>query len=947
MINYGEIEKKWQEEWQKAKIFESEVSDKEPYMITAAFPYPNAPQHIGHIRTYGTADVLARYKRMQGYNVLYPMGFHATGTPILAFAKRLQNKDKDLIAELHLFHIPDSEIEKMTDPLYIANYFIKEIESGMIRAGFSIDWRRKFISIEPFFSKFIEWQFGILNKKGYLVKGKHPVGWCPNENNAVGMHDTKHDVEPDIDKELSIKFKLDGEEAYLLCTTYRPETIVGVTNLFVNKDLTYILCKINEDPVPYYISKAASKMLSYQLKIEHIKELNGAELLAKKCINPINNEKLPILPGFFVKEDVGTGLVMSVPAHAPFDYYALQELRKSGYPVPELKPKKVVEIKEGGSIKSNEKEYLDMPAIAYINLFSKDKAALDVMLESATKLQYKEESHLGRMITKGYEGMTETDAREKITAAMIANKSAFEIYVLTNSPVICRCGFQVVVRVVDGQWFINYGDKAWKAEVKTELGEMAVLPEKTRKAFETAIDWIDLRAAERAQGLGTKFPLNPEHIIESLSDSTIYMSFYTISYMVREIPVESLKPEFFDFVFLHKGDTDSVSKSTGISYDIIKRCSESFNYWYRNTSRHSGPDLIFNHLTMYLFNHAAIFEHDYWPKQIAVNGSVLSEGEKMSKSLGNIVPLMDGIEKYGADLLRFVVVAGADLFSDSEFSAEAVQGVNERLEYIYNLTARINDYEAGELKHIDYWLYSKLNRKIKNVTQSMEKLELRNVSTAALYDSILELKRYLVRGGNNGMVIRDYITNIIFMLGPIVPHTAEELWHMLGNDTFVAMEKWPIADESMISDKIDGEEELVDHIIDDSKQVMELVKKKNSKEPKEVTLIVAEDWKLLLNNKLAKEKNIKSVMEAINAGTIKDGLDKEKAMKYVTHLAKKMNSIKMLNTSQEDEFKLLDEAKEYIEKALKCKLSIEMEGKSKSQRASFAMPQRPAIDATV
>ena len=139
MMDYNEIERKWQDAWDKAGIFSPDPGEKEAFMVTAAFPYANAPQHIGHLRTFGTADVVARYKRMRGYNVLYPMAFHATGTPILAFAKRIKNNDSELVKELQTFHVPDHEIEKMTDPLYIANYFIKEIREGMKLAGYSID----------------------------------------------------------------------------------------------------------------------------------------------------------------------------------------------------------------------------------------------------------------------------------------------------------------------------------------------------------------------------------------------------------------------------------------------------------------------------------------------------------------------------------------------------------------------------------------------------------------------------------------------------------------------------------------------------------------------------------------------------------------------------------------------------------------------------------------
>ena len=131
MINYKEIEQKWQKAWQDAKAYEPEVSDKESLMVFAAEPYLDMPQHVGHLRTYGTADVYARYMRMKGMNVLYPMCFHATGTPVLAIAKRLQNNDESLIKRLKAFHVSDKDIEKMKDPSYIAEYFRNEMKSSM------------------------------------------------------------------------------------------------------------------------------------------------------------------------------------------------------------------------------------------------------------------------------------------------------------------------------------------------------------------------------------------------------------------------------------------------------------------------------------------------------------------------------------------------------------------------------------------------------------------------------------------------------------------------------------------------------------------------------------------------------------------------------------------------------------------------------------------------
>ncbi len=570
MINYQEIEKKWQQAWADAKIFEVEPSDKESLMVSAAIPYVNAPPHMGHVRTYATPDVYARYMRMKGINVLYPFGFHATGTPVVGFAKRIAKGDTELINELKIFHVSDSDIAQMTSPEFIADYFIKQQEFEWRKAGLGIDWRRKFISTEPMFSKMIEWQFMRLKEKGYLTKGTHPVGWCTNENNAVGQHDTMHDVQPKIEEVVAIKFKDSASNVYFPCTTYRPETIYGVTNIFIKEDATYVIVQINGDQ--YYMSKEASFVLSHQFDIVIKGEIAGTDLLKKKAINPITKEEVPVLPGFFVKLDVGTGIVMSVPAHAPFDYAALERLKSGGYSMPAMEYKKIIDVEQkAGSIgKSLESSALggkrgnvmhrNIPALAYLELMGTDQNAMEEQLEIATKAAYKEESHYGVMLVGKYTGKAEPEARDALKDDMTKEKSAFVMFTIANpEPVVCRCGYKVIVNIVKDQWFINYGDENWKAQARKALASMKVYPEKYRKTFESLVDWIDERATESAQGLGTKFPFNPEHIIESLSDSTIYMTYYTYIPLLRASGVkpEQLKPEFFDYIVNSIGDVDS------------------------------------------------------------------------------------------------------------------------------------------------------------------------------------------------------------------------------------------------------------------------------------------------------------------------------------------------------------------------------------------------------
>jgi leucyl-tRNA synthetase len=945
MINYPEMEKKWQKVWEDLKVYEADPDNRPALLVTAALPYVNMPQHIGHLRTYSTADLLARYMRAKGFNVLYPMAFHKTGTPILAIAKRITSRDEDLIKELKMYDVDDESISKMVDPLYIADYFATVMERGMRRAGYGIDWRRKFDTIQPMFSKLVEWQFFKLKEKRLLSQGTHPVGWCTNENNAVGQHDTKGDVQPEIDEETVIKFKDVDSDIYFACATLRPETIYGVTNIFVDPKARYVIANIEGER--YYLSKNAASTLSYQKKISVESELIGDELLKKRALNPITGDALPVLPGFFVKDETGTGVVMSVPAHAPFDYAALERLKVERYSMPELNYKKVIEVKPGSEAKSGEEINREIPALGYLELLNADPNAPDDVLERATKALYKEESHRGIMIEGPYKGAREPEAREKIKLDMLREGKAFSIYALSNeSPIYCRCGQKVIVKTIENQWFINYGDEAWKEKTRKLVGNMKFYPGKLKEDFGMLVDWIDLRATERAQGLGTRFPFNPDHIIESLSDSTMYMTFYTFDYILfaNSVKPEQLKPAFFDYLFDYTNDIGKVSGDTGISEEAIKKCKESIDYWYTNTDRHSAPDLIPNHLTMYLFIHTALLPERFLPKQIVVNGFVNSEGVKMSKSFGNIVPLLQGAERYGADPLRFIEVTGADLDTDTNFSVEALNGVYSRNEFLYNTVMSLGGMQSGELKHIDYWLYSVLNRKIREVTALLDEMSLRNAYTGIYYNSVSELQWYLERGGNNALVMHDFLERIVLMLSIIMPHFSEELWHMLGKSTLVVKEQWPKVDDDMINPVEEESENVIRNTIYDVRQGMELSSKidaNRGRKVKEVKIIVAEPWKAEAYNILAEKKDIGAVMGDPAMGKI----DKERLSKFLSQFAKRINALSRLNAiSDEALMNGFADSKEFMEKKIGSGVKLEKEAESKSARAARALPNKPSIE---
>ena len=949
MIDYKAIEARWQKAWADAKIFEPEPDDRKGMLVTAAIPYVNSPPHIGHLRTYGTADTYARYMRMRGWNVLYPLGFHATGTPVVAFAKRIAKNDKELIDELKLFHIDEKDIQKMSSPEYISDYMIKLQEAGFRRAGLGIDWRRRFVSTEPMFSKLIEWQFGKLKEKGLLVQGTHPVGWCVNENSAVGQHDTKGDVQPKIEEIMAIKFKDAASDTYFLCATYRPETIYGVTNLFVKKDGQYERVNLNGEPC--YISREAKDILGMQFKIEPLEQVSADDLLKKRAINPETGEEVPVLPGFFVKGDVGTGVVMSVPSHAPFDYAALERLRAGGYDLPRIEYRRLISVEAAVGVAAagtgGTAPNAAVPAFAYMEAVGATSASDEPALEQATKLAYREESKGGVMLVGKYAGTKESEARDMLKRDMIGAGKAFALYEISNAePVVCRCGYKVVVNIVRDQWFINYGDEKWKGEVREALKSIRVRPEKYMGTFEAVIDWIDARAAERAQGLGTKFPLNPSHIIESLSDSTIYMVFYTFDHILRTAGAspEALKPEFFDYVISSVGNPTDVAKSTGIDEAVLKRCHDSLHYWYTETSRHSAPDLIYNHLVMYIFNHVSLLPKEFAPKQIVVNGMVNYEGQKMSKSLGNIVPLADGVEKYGSDPMRMIEIAGADLDTETEFNTDTVASINSKNEFILELAGKAGLMGGIELRYIDYWLYSRLNSKVKAVTLYMDRLEYRGAYTEAYYNSLAELKRYLDRGGDNQVVLREFMDTMTLMLAPIMPHFAEEVWHRLGNSSLAAQERWPAANDSLINDGVEYVEQMVERTITDISNAIALTSKMEAnrgKAVKQVNIVVAESWKVTAYNILANTKKIDGVIGSSELAEV----PKDALAKFLGQFAKRLSALQPLPYASSKE--VLDgfvEAQSYLERRLGVPVAAVPEGSSGSLRASRALPDKPSID---
>ena len=257
-------------------------------------------------------------------------------------------------------------------------------------------------------------------------------------------------------------------------------------------------------------------------------------------------------------------------------------------------------------------------------------------LEEATKEIYSKEFYSGRLKqnTGIFANKTVSVAKDEVKKWLLQNRNADILYELNEIPIRCRCGAECVVKILNNQWFLNYADPEWKANVHSWINEMKILPEEIRNEFNNVVDWLRERACARQHGLGTKLPWDKNWIIESLSDSVIYMAYYTIAKYVnnKKITSENVSDAFFDYIFLNKGSSESVSSQCKITQDLLEKIKAEFQYFYPVNARHSGRDLVPNHLTFFVFNHIAIFPKKYWPEEIVVNGSVLMDGKKMSKS---------------------------------------------------------------------------------------------------------------------------------------------------------------------------------------------------------------------------------------------------------------------------------------------------------------------------
>ncbi|HIE33604.1 MAG TPA: leucine--tRNA ligase [Candidatus Altiarchaeales archaeon] len=911
------MEGKWLNKWEKGRIFDASPDQKrKKFYLTVAYPYPSGSMHVGHGRTYTVPDIIARYKRMQGYNVLFPMAWHVTGSPVLGIAERIKKKDpKTLKIYSDLYRVPEKKLREFIDPKRIVEHFSQEYKRDMTNLGLSIDWTREFLTITPQYQKFIEWQYKTLHKKNLVRKGEHPVRYCPSCDNPVGDHDLLEGESATINEFVVIKFKFN--DMILPTGTLRPETLFGVTNMWLNPKVEYVKAKVDSE-IWILSREAVEKLRYFNKRVEILDQINSKELIGKSCKSPIDNKEIPILRAEFVDPDYATGVVMSVPAHAPYDLIALRDIGI------DIKPVVIIDSMRKG-----------VPAEDIVNEM-KIKNQKDGKLEEATEILYREEHAKGRMkkFIERYGGMPVNEARKKLTIDLMESGSADLFYEFSQHPVICRCGTRCVIKIIKDQWFLEYNNSEWKEKSHECLKNMQTIPEETRHNFAYFIDWLKDWACTRKVGLGTRLPWDKEWIIEPLSDSTIYMSYYTISKHLKEIDPDKLRSEFFDHIFLGRGNASEVYKKLGISEEMLEKIRNEFEYWYPSEWRLSAKDLVGNHLTFHIFHHTAIFPEKYWPRGIVVFGMGLLEGQKMSSSKGNIILLSEAIEKYGGDTVRLFLMSNAEPWQDFDWRDSLVRNTAKKLKQFYDqINYAINLRNDIPLRDIDRWLLSRTEEAIIETTNALDKFQTRKALQHAFYSMLNNWIWYFRRCKPNSSVIREVADKWVRLMAPFIPFTCEELWSRMGNDNFVCIAKFPEYDEDKIDNAVLFGEELIKSVMEDIQNIINVTRMK----PKRIFLYIADDWKRDLFRYIKESKQISEIMKM---PSIK-GNEKE-----AIAIIKKVRTEEIPEgiIDSESEFKLLKDAKEFLKREFKVEIDIQKVPKyDPENKSKYALPMKPGI----
>ncbi|GAA5840879.1 hypothetical protein JCM5353_002202 [Sporobolomyces roseus] len=570
----------------------------------------------------------------------------------------------------------------------------------------------------------------------------------------------------------------EGMKVFMVAATLRSETMYGVTNLFVNPKLTYGLypsssTKGSDSEVLYLVAERAARNLAYQGylkendKYECVGKVSGADLLGSTVHPRLSAAKeVYVVPMETIKENNGTAVVICQTADSPDDYVTWLDLRKkpdfysidpswvSVEPIPTL----------------STPSYGDLTAKALVEKMKINSPKDIKQLAEAKELTYKE---------------------VKIKDDLVRGNLCL-VYSEPENTVMSRSGDECVVALCD-QWFLDYGEAGWLKKAELLLSRMNTYQAETRNGFEGSLGWLRQWACARSHGLGSKLPWDPQFLVESLSDSTIYLAYYTIAHLLHGPPIdgsvvgplgishEQVTDEMFEYIFVN-GPYPSHSPFPQDKLNILK---SEFSYFYPRDIRSSGKDLIPNHLTFCIYVHAALFSEENWPRSMRANGHLMLNGEKMSKSTGNSLTLRDSLVKFDADATRITLADAGDSTEDANFEETTANAAILRLrtlvEWCEDIEKNQGQLRRGEANLLwDKIFENEIDEAIEQSYQAYDKAMYKDALEMGFYQLLSARDLYQVATASEGGMHADLALRFLrvqaLLITPIAPHVAEYLW---------------------------------------------------------------------------------------------------------------------------------------------------------------------------
>ena len=738
MYDHKQIEEKWQKYWEDNKTFKAiNGSDKKPYYILVEFPYPSgAGLHVGHVRSYTAQDALARMKRMQGYNVLYPMGWDAFGAPAEQYA--IKN------------HIHPKEAVKEN---------IKTFKGQMKTLGFSFDWDREFSTTDPEYYKWTQWQFLQFYKHDMAYKATVPVNWCPtcktvlsNEDSAGGvcercgstviqkeksqwmlrMSNYAEDLLNGLgDTHFAEKVKLgqinwigkstgvemdveiSGGGKFSIFTTCI-ETVYGITFFVIAPDgklIKELLPRVtNKDEVLAYIEETSKK--SAMDRTELNKGKSGCEVKGIKAINPVNGKEVPIFLGDFVLGDYGTGAVMAVPTHDERDFEYAKEHNLE-----------MIQVIDGADVKEHAFEKHDY-------------------LGKGCKLINSEE----------FSGLTVEEAKEAITNKLVSQGIARRVN-----------NYKMRDWIFSRQRFwgepipmINCPKCGWVCMDEKDLP--LLLPDVAEyeptdngeSPLAKITDWVNCKCPKCGSDAKRETDTMP---------NWAGSSWYFLRFM------------------------DAHNKEKFASMDAMKYWGKV--NWYNGGMEHTARHLLYARFwVQFLYNIGLVPNKEMIDVRVS-HGMVLgSDNQKMSKSKGNVINPDDIVNEYGADTLRVYEMFMGDYQQDAPWSVESLKGCKRFIDRIIRLGEKLNNATGFTNEVLK-------NKTIKKIGEDLTTLKY-NTAVAALMIMLNEYEKY-----ENGVTSDEYRL-LLQLLNPIAPHITEELNEKYNLGVALCESPWPEYDETKI-----------------------------------------------------------------------------------------------------------------------------------------------------